>query len=287
MAVDRVDLSIDAGETVGLVGESGSGKSTLARMILRLIEPTEGKIYFKGADIGALPEDEMRAVRTKLQMIFQDPYGSLNPRMTILHIVAEPMDIHFNLSREEKKGRVVEMLKGVGLGSDVLSRYPHEFSGGQRQRIGIARAMILNPELVVADEPVSALDVTIQAQVIALLSDLQKKRNLSYLFIAHDLSLVERFCDKTAVIYLGKIVELAQSDQLPRRPLHPYTQRLLASVPTQNPRERGKQMPTPEVNSYPSYCSHHELEPPCLIEAYPKHYVACHLRPIEKTALKI
>lgn len=281
-AVDGVDLALREGETVGLVGESGSGKSTFARSILRLIEPTAGEVYFQGKNLLTLPKEEMRRMRQKLQMIFQDPYASLNPRMTVLDIVAEPLDIHFKLSRQERRDRVASILQRVGLGPSILNRYPHEFSGGQRQRIGIARAMILHPELVVADEPVSALDVSVQAQVMELLADLQETFHLSYLFIAHDLSLVESFADRTAVMYLGKIVELAESDILYKRPLHPYTRELLSAVPIPDPRLRKKrEQPGATEISFTPYCNHRQDEAPHLIEAEPEHFVSCHLRPAE------
>lgn len=282
-AVDGVDLVLRQGETVGLVGESGSGKSTLARSILRLIEPTSGEVRFKGMNLLTLPKEEMRRMRQKLQIIFQDPYASLNPRMTILDIVAEPLDIHFSLPREERRERVASILQRVGLGPSILNRYPHEFSGGQRQRVGIARAMILHPELVVADEPVSALDVSVQAQVMELLADLQETFGLSYLFIAHDLSLVESFADRTAVMYLGIIVELAKSEVLYQHPLHPYTRELLSAVPVPDPRLRKKRdRPggTPGA-SFKPYCNHRQDEAPQLVEAEPEHFVACHLRPAE------
>ncbi|MFQ5779849.1 MAG: ABC transporter ATP-binding protein [Nitrospiria bacterium] len=282
-AVDGVDLTIEPGETVGLVGESGSGKSTLARSILRLIEPTSGEIYFKGGNLLSLSSEEMRRTRRKLQMIFQDPYASLNPRMTILDIVGEPLDIHHATPRAERKERVASILQRVGLGEAFLNRYPHEFSGGQRQRIGIARAMILRPELVIADEPVSALDVSVQAQVMALLADLQETFQLSYLFIAHDLSLVESFADRTAVMYLGKIVELAKSDALYRNPLHPYTQTLLSAIPIPDPRHRDKRTRIKKdlEKEFSPYCNHHPQESPRLVEATEGHLVSCHLRPTE------
>jgi len=273
-AVDGVDLTLRAGETLAIVGESGSGKSTLARSILRLIPPTEGEVYFHGKNLMALPPAEMRKMRQKMQMIFQDPYASLNPRMTVLDLVAEPLDVHLSLSRAEREAMVVAMLSRVGLSSDMRYRYPHEFSGGQRQRIGIARAMILHPDLVVADEPVSALDVSIQGQVLALLSDLQTEFRLAYLFISHDLSLVRRFANRTAVMYRGRIVEMAESRTLADHPLHPYTQRLQAAVPAADPRRRD--LP-PVHSSFHSRCQHTTDRPFQLVEAEPEHFVACHL----------
>jgi len=273
-AVDGVDLTLQAGETLAIVGESGSGKSTLARSILRLIPPTSGEVYFHGKNLGALPQAEMRKARQKMQMIFQDPYASLNPRMTVLDLVAEPLDVHLSLSRAEREATVVEMLSRVGLSSEMRHRYPHEFSGGQRQRIGIARAMILHPDLVVADEPVSALDVSIQAQVLALLSDLQTAFRLAYLFISHDLSLVRRFANRTAVMYRGRIVETAESRSLADHPLHPYTQRLQAAVPAADPRQRGQ---SPAHPPFTPRCQHTTDAPFQLVEAQPAHFVACHI----------
>jgi len=238
-AVDGVDLDIFPGETVGLVGESGCGKSTLGRTILRLLEPTGGTIVFEGVDITREPEAALRPVRRRMQMIFQDPYASLNPRMTIGATLAEPLEI-FGLARAgaERRERVSALLERVGLRPDAIARYPHEFSGGQRQRIGIARALAVEPRFIVCDEPLSALDVSIQAQIVNLLEDLQRAEKLTYLFISHDLKIVQHLCDRVAVMYLGKVVELAPSAKLYSAPKHPYSQALLSAVPTLDPASR-------------------------------------------------
>lgn len=230
-AVDGVDLSIKKGETFGLVGESGCGKSTLARVAMRLIEPTAGSIMFEDADISALPQRDLRNIRKKMQMIFQDPYASLNPRMTVGDIVGEALTIHKIVNGSKKNETVLKLLDVVGLSKDSINRYPHEFSGGQRQRIGIARALAVRPSLIIADEPISALDVSIQAQILNLLQDLQKEFNLTYLFIAHDLRVVEYISDRIAVMYLGKIVELGNASDVYNHPVHPYTEALLSSIP--------------------------------------------------------
>ena len=234
-AVDGVSLEIKRGETLGLVGESGCGKSTVGRTILRLYEPTDGKIVFAGQDITRLNEGELRPLRRRMQMIFQDPYSSLNPRHSIGRIVGEPIWSHGIASRRAAQGRVRQLLEIVGLPADAGSRYPHEFSGGQRQRIGVARALAVNPDLIVADEPVSALDVSIQAQIINLLENLQSEFDLTYLFIAHDLAVVRHISDRIAVMYLGKIVEVSHADDLYADPLHPYTISLLTAVPIPDP----------------------------------------------------
>ncbi|MBE9504441.1 MAG: ATP-binding cassette domain-containing protein [Proteobacteria bacterium] len=229
-AVDGVDLTIYKGETLGLVGESGCGKSTLGKSILRLIEPTEGEIYFKEKSLLSLSDYELRAKRKEMQIVFQDPFSSLNPRMRVDSIIGEPLAIH-SLAEGKVRERIVELLNSVGMGEDALKRFPHEFSGGQRQRIGLARALAVEPEFIVADEPISALDVSIQAQIINLMKDLQDKFNLTYLFIAHDLRVVEYISDRVAVMYLGKIVEIGESKKLYDSPRHPYTQALLSVIP--------------------------------------------------------
>ena len=291
-AVDGVSFFLNKGETIGLVGESGCGKSTTGRLILNLLEPTEGTIYFRGQDISKLDRQQMKALRRDMQLIFQDPYASLNPRMTVGAIVSEALKIHSVTKGSEMEDRTVELLKRVGLHAEHLRRYPHEFSGGQRQRIGIARALALNPKLIIADEPVSALDVSIQAQVINLLQELIKEFDLSYMFIAHDLSVVEYMSDRVAVMYLGKIVEMAKGNILYNNPQHPYTQALLSAVPIPDPRLEKKRhilegdVPSP-INP-PSGCHFHtrcqyrqeecsKFEPQ-FHDTGEEHYVACPVR---------
>ena len=234
-AVDGLNFDVFQGETLGLVGESGCGKSTTGRAILQLYKPTAGSVLFEGSDLVALKGEDLRKMRRRMQMIFQDPYASLNPRMTVGSIVAEPLEVHNIGTKSERVERVRELLKVVGLNPYFINRYPHEFSGGQRQRIGVARALAVNPAFIVCDEPISALDVSIQAQVINLLEDLQEQFGLTYLFIAHDLSVVRHISDRIAVMYLGKIMELADRDELYRNPMHPYTQALLSAVPIPDP----------------------------------------------------
>jgi len=291
-AVDGVSLEIRSGETLGLVGESGCGKSTLGRLILRLEEPTSGDVLFCGESILGYGREKMRALRKQMQIIFQDPFSSLNPRKNVAHIVGEPLFVHGMTSRQERNARVLELFRVVGLKREQMRRYPHQFSGGQRQRIGVARALALNPKLIICDEAVSALDVSIQAQVINLLQDLQEEFGLTYLFISHDLSVVEHISDRVAVMYLGKIVEYADSDSLYKTPLHPYTQALMSAAPIPNPRRKSKRTVLPgDVPSPidpPTGCRFHTRcsyamaicsnDEPQLREVNRGHWVACHLR---------
>jgi oligopeptide/dipeptide ABC transporter ATP-binding protein len=291
-AVDGVSFGLKKGETLGLVGESGCGKTTVGRSILRLIEPTSGQVTFNGQNLLGLEREELRKIRASLQIIFQDPFSSLDPRMNVGQIIAEPIRNHLKISRKEISSRVAYLMQRVGLHPEQMNRYPHEFSGGQRQRIGIARALALNPLAIICDEPVSALDVSIQAQVINLLAQLQEQMNLSYLFIAHDLSVVEHISDRVAVMYLGRIVELATDRELYQNPLHPYSRALLSAVPVPDPEVRKKKIllqgDVPSPINPPSGCTFHPRCPECKAECSREepifknigdnHWVACLLK---------
>ena len=291
-AVDGVSFSIAKGETLGLVGESGCGKSTVGRAVLRLIEPTAGSIKLAGKDITRLPRRELRPFRKEMQIIFQDPFSSLDPRMSAGEIVAEPLRVHSAGARKERRERVAELFQRVGLRPAQMANYPHQFSGGQRQRIGIARALALSPKLIIADEPVSSLDVSIQAQVLNLMLELQRELGLSYLFISHNLAVIEHVSDRVAVMYLGRLVEYAGKEALFCQPLHPYTELLLAAVPVPDPAvKRARRIfegDVPSAINPPAGCHFHprcpyafercRMESPPLREVAPRHWVACHLR---------
>ncbi len=291
-AVDGVSFSIQRGETFGLVGESGCGKTTVGRCILRLMEPTSGEVLFDGRNLVELSGGGLRVLRRRMQIIFQDPYSSLNPRMKVGAIIAEPLEIHGVKSRRERRERVIELLRVVGLDPDYANRYPHQFSGGQRQRIGIARALALNPDFIVADEPVSALDVSVQAQVVNLMQDLQEKFSLTYLFISHGLAVVKHISTRVGVMYLGKLIELAPAEEIYSNPLHPYTQALLEAIPVPDPEaKRGSvqklagEVPNPIAP--PPGCRFHtrcpyamdrcKIEEPNFREVSPDHWIACFL----------
>ncbi|MEL7645757.1 MAG: dipeptide ABC transporter ATP-binding protein [Anaerolineaceae bacterium] len=291
-AVDDVSFDVLEGETLGLVGETGCGKTTVARTILQLYRPTSGQVLFDGVDLASLQENELRKMRSRMQMIFQDPYASLNPRMTVGAIISAPMDVHTKLGQKEKRDRVQELLKLVGLNPDFVNRYPHEFSGGQRQRIGIARALALNPDLVICDEPISSLDVSIQAQVVNLLEELQHRLGLTYIFVAHDLSMVRHISSRMVVMYLGKVMELADRNEIYQQPRHPYTRALMSAVPIPDPEKARNRKriilkgDIPSPLNPPHGCNFNTRcpiaaercfqEDPEYREISPEHWVACH-----------
>jgi oligopeptide transport system ATP-binding protein len=289
-AVDGLDFTIFKGETLGLVGESGCGKSTTGRTILQLLKPSEGEVLYEGKNLVGMSKNELRKLRRDLQIVFQDPYASLDPRLTVGEVISEPLEIHNICSGKEKQKRVEKLLNDVGLNSFHANRYAHEFSGGQRQRIGIARALALNPKLIVADEPVSALDVSIQSQVITLLQDLQEQYNLTYLFIAHDLSVVKHISDRVGVMYLGRIVEIGDKDNIYDNPLHPYTKSLLSAVPVPNPLVKRERIilkgDVPSPSNPPTGCTFHTRCSECMeicrterpkFKQVEGRYIACHL----------
>lgn len=293
-AVNDVSFTLQTGKTLGIVGESGCGKSTLGRCILRLIEPSSGQVLIEGKDLTTMPAKVLNKMRKDIQIIFQDPYASLSPRMTIHEILREPLDTHRMGSPREREEKIAQIMQEVGLRAQILNRYPHEFSGGQRQRIGIARALVLEPKLIIADEPVSALDVSVQAQVLNLISDLKNKRAISFVFIAHDLAVVQHICDEVAVMYLGHIVERASSEELYRNPRHPYTQSLLSAIPVPNPHKSSKAIiltgDVPSPINPPSGCAFRtrcQFAKPICTQSQPQlttkketpqtHKIACHL----------